>query len=102
MFVPVGRAEPAPGDEVDARRDGRRRVDLERRQVLDQRDQTVRRWGRVELLGDDRDPAGGLAGECDGGHVDTVIVGPAPVVWPGAGDPGQNGPSCQGPQIAIE
>ena len=47
-------AEPAPRDEVGARRDRRRRVDLEQRQPLDDREQ-VGRPRRVEQLRAHRD-----------------------------------------------
>ena len=59
MLGPVARAEPRPGDEVGGRRDRRRRVELQQRQVLDRREQ-VRRPVGVEQLGADRDPAGAL------------------------------------------
>ena len=50
----VARAEPAPGDEVGTRRDRRGRVDLEQCQPLHDREE-VRRPGRVEHLGTNRD-----------------------------------------------
>ena len=54
---PVGRAEAAPGDEVRAGRDRRGRVDLEHRQLPDDRDQ-VGRPRRVEQLRAHGDPPG--------------------------------------------
>jgi len=53
----VRRAEPAPGDEVGARRDRGGRVDLEERQVLHHGEQVVRA-ARIEELCADRDPPG--------------------------------------------
>jgi hypothetical protein len=49
ILRPVGGAEPAPGDEVRARRDGRGQVDLEQRQLLNDLEQVG--WARcVEQL----------------------------------------------------
>jgi len=53
----VGRAEPAPQDEVGARRDRGGRIDLQEREALDHRDQ-VGRPRRVEELRVYRDAAG--------------------------------------------
>ena len=46
---PVRGAEPAPGDEVGARRDRRGRVDLQHRQLLHDREQIGRARGVEEL-----------------------------------------------------
>jgi hypothetical protein len=55
-------AKAAPGDEVCARRDGRRRVDLQQRQLLHHAQQ-VGRPARVQQLRTHRDPPCLLLGE---------------------------------------
>ena len=63
----VGRAEPAPRDEVCARRDRGGRIDLEERQPVDER-QEVGRAARVEHLRTDGDAPGLLVCQVvDGG-----------------------------------
>ena len=63
----VRRTEPAPQHQVGARRDGRRRVDLQLGQALDDGDQ-VGRARRGEQLRVDRDPAGLVLGQAVGDH----------------------------------
>ena len=59
---PVRGAETAPGNEVGARGDRRRGIELEERQPLDEGREIGRPLG-IEKLGPDGDPAGLLAAQ---------------------------------------
>ena len=72
----VRRAEPRPGDEVGARGDRRRRVELEEREALDHRHELGRPLGGEQLRADG-DPAGVLPAETVGCHR-RVFYRPAP------------------------
>ena len=65
---PVVGPEPAPRDEVRARRDGGGRIELQQRQPLDDLEQ-VGGSRRIEQLGTDRDPPRLRELESMGGHV---------------------------------
>ena len=74
LLGPIRAAHPRPGDEVGARRDRRRRVELEEGQVAHEV-QKVGRAIRVQQLGADRDPPSlGLAQPVDGHARERIVL----------------------------
>ena len=96
----VGAAQPAPADQVGARRDRRGEVDLHRGQLPHHLEQ-VRRPGRVEQLRADRDPSRLGTGQPDLAHLGTLTsaVEAAP---PSDSARGQVSPAGLDGQPAVE